>query len=163
MPFHVNSRSKLKNLEADDFPRPEKRHEHGVTLLALIDSLSRMQPPAGSPLPMWIGWLYERREVHRLLGEAFRMADHAHRMQAKHLDRMIARLTHQLAEKDAEDEVEKDTAQPVTVDLCAMCASLPENFRGTNVRWLCHVCHGGRGGKRICRRGECETEEVESE
>ncbi len=97
----MNSRSKLKQFEGDTFTAPDKRHEDGVTLLALIDSLARMKPPAGSPLPVWIGWLYERREVHRLLGEAFRMADHAHRMQAKHIDREIVRLTDRL-EKEAD-------------------------------------------------------------
>ena len=153
MSFHVNSRSKLKKLEGDNAPAPDERHKHGVTLLALIDSLSRMQPPAGSPLPMWIGWLYERREVHRLLGEAFRIADHAHRMQAKHLDRMIARLTHQLAKEDETN----GSAAALPGDLCAMCASLGDNPRQQRSWGMCHVCHGGRGGEEVCASGECEA------
>ena len=155
MPYHVNSRSKLKKLEGGNAPPPDERHKHGVTLLALIDSLARMQPPAGSPLPMWIGWLYERREVHRLLGEAFRIADHAHRMQAKHLDRQIARLTHQLAKENPVDR----TPPPMPGDLCAMCSSLggqPRKPPDRGTCHACHACHGGRGGAEVCANQQCE-------
>src|SRR5882757_7354656 len=134
MAYHVSR--KLREVEGDHAPAPDKRHQDSVTLLALIDSVARTQPPPGSALAIWIDWLQQRREIHRLLGEAFRMADHAHRMQAKHLDRMIARLTHQLAK-------EEETAQVTPAmpgDLCAMCASLRDHPRQQRSWRTCHVC-----------------------
>jgi hypothetical protein len=151
--YHVNSRSKLKAVEGDAAPAPERRHYDGVTLLSLIDSLARMQPPPGSAVPTWIGWLQDRREIHRLLAESFRIADHAHRMQAKQLDRQIVRLTHRLA-KDSEAA---GTEPPMPGDLCPMCSSLPETFRPPHVTWVCHVCHGGRGGHEVCVKEGCKV------
>ena len=149
MAYHVSR--KLKEVEGDHAPAPEKRHRDGVTLLALIDSVARTQPPPGSALPIWIDWLQQRREIHRLLGEAFRITDHAHRMQAKHLDRHIARLTNQLARDSEALGIEP----PLPGNLCPMCSSLPEKFRPPYVEWTCHVCHGGQGGPEVCVKRRC--------
>jgi hypothetical protein len=146
--------NKLRQAEGDDAPEPDRRHTDGVTLLAFIDSLARMQPPPGSPLPTWTGWLQDKARIHRLLAEAFRIADHAHRMQVKHLDRQIVRLTHRM-ETDAEAD---GTAQVVPGELCAMCSTLPEHFRPPYVEWVCHICHGGKGGHEVCLSETCPAE-----
>jgi hypothetical protein len=143
--------NKFEEADGADAPEPDRRHADGVTLLALIDSLARMQPPPGSAYPTWIAWLQDKVRIHRLLAEGFRIADHAHRMQAKQLDRQIVRLTHRI-EEDAKTD---GTASVMPSNLCGMCSSLPERFRPPLVEWTCHVCHGGRGGHEICLKDKC--------
>lgn len=143
--------NKLRAADSAETSDPDQRHTDGVTLLALIDSLARMQPPPGSAYPTWIGWLQEKVRIHKLLAEGFRIADHAHRMQVKQLDRQIVRLTHRT-------EVEADgTAAVMPSNLCGMCTSLPEHFRPPLVEWTCHVCHDGRGGHEICVKDQCSA------